>query len=200
MKTLKMAQKDIADRTKVLATLQKLEEAIGENRGKMTVMAHEFGKVGMYRDVINKQEAMIIRLEGILKTMASQTKTVRIESETYYKEREENDRLRTNIETYQVPDNHGEFKQLKTEVRRLEEEITKLQGELVSNRPVSSHKSRQVNDIASKEVTLEKYNARIFALERQIGANTTSYAQQITVLKAKIAEKDAVLISIQKQL
>lgn len=200
MKTLKMAQKDIADRTKVLATLQKLEESLNENRGKMSVMAHEFGKVGMYRDVINKQEAMILRLEGILKTMASQSKGVRIEAETYLKEREENERLRNNIENYKVPNNHGEYQRLKSEIKRLEQEVTKLQADLVSNRPVSSYKSKQVGDIASKEVTLEKYNARIVALERQISTNATTYAQQITVLKAKIAEKDAILISIQKQL
>lgn len=200
MKTLKMAQKDIADRTKVLATLQKLEQAVGENRGKMSVMAHEFAKVGMYRDVINKQEAMIIRLEGILKTMASQSKVVRTEAETYMKEREENDRLRNNIENYKVPDNHGEFQKLRAEIRRLEQEITKLQAELVSNRPTSSYKSKQLGDIASKEVTLDRYNARIQALERQISTNAMTYAQQITTLKAKIAEKDAILISLQKQL
>lgn len=195
-----MAQKDIADRTKMLASLKKIEETVGENRGRMNVMAREFSKVGTYREVINKQEAMILRLEGILKTMATQSKSVRTEAEIYSKEREENDRLRKNIDVYKVPDNHGEFSKLTSEVRRLEGEITKMQAEMVSNRPTSSYKDKQVGDLASKEVALDRMNARIEALERQITNNTTNYAQQITVLKSKLAEKEAILTSIQKQL
>lgn len=195
-----MAQKDIADRTKMLASLKKIEETVGENRGRMNVMAREFSKVGTYREVINKQEAMILRLEGILKTMATQSKSVRTEAEIYSKEREENDRLRKNIDVYKVPDNHGEFSKLTSEVRRIEGEITKMQAEMVSNRPTSSYKDKQVGDLASKEVALDRMNARIEALERQITNNTTNYAQQITVLKSKLAEKEAILTSIQKQL
>lgn len=195
-----MAQKDIADRTKMLASVQKIEETVAENRGRMNVMAKEFANVGTYREVINKQEAMILRLEGILKTMATQSKAVRTEAEVYSKEREENDRLRKNIDTYKVPDNHGEYARLGGEIRRLEEEITKLQAELVSNRPTSSYKHKQVGDLASKEVTLNKMNARIEALERQISTNSTDYAQRISVLKSKLAEKEGILTSIQKQL
>lgn len=200
MKTLKMAQKDIADRTRMLASLKKLEEAVVENKGRMNVLSQEFSKVGTYREVVTKQEAMILRLEGVLKTMAVQTKGIRTEAEVYHKEREENERLRNNLETYQVPDNHGEYGRLRQEIQKLEGEITKLQAELVSNRPTSSYKSKQVGDLASKEVDLDRLNARVSALERQISNNAADYAQQIIVLKAKLAEKEAILTSIQKQL
>ena len=199
MKTLKMAQKDIADRTKVLATLKKMEDSTAEISGKMAVMAHEFGKVGMYRDTINKQESMILRLEAILKTMAQQSKDVRQGAEIFSKEFEENEKLRHNVESYKVPDNHGEYAKHKEEIRRLEKEVSKLQEELISNRPVSAYKAKQVGDRASKEVQLDRTNARIYALEQQITNNTTNYAQQIAILKSKIAEKDAMLKAIQKE-
>jgi chromosome segregation ATPase len=199
MKTLKMAQKDIADRTKVLANLKKIEESTNEITGQMAVMAHEFGKVGSYRETINKQEAMILRLEGILKTMAKQSKEVRVGADNFSKEIEENEKLRNNIQVYKVPDNHGQYAQYKEVVKKLEKEITQLQAELVSNRPVSAYKAKQVGDRAAKEVLLDRANARSFALEQQISGNTTNYAQQIAVLKSKIAEKDAMLKAISKE-
>lgn len=199
MKTLKMAQKDIANRTKVLASLQRLEETISEIKGKIGVMGHEFGKVHLYRDTINKQESMILRLEAILKTMAKQSKGVRTDSEQVMKEIEENERLKNNVDSYKQPDNSGEYGKYRMEVRKLEEEINKMQADLVSNRPTDVYKSKQVGDVASKEVDLDRFNARIDALENQLTANNTNYAQQIIVLKAKVAEKDAMLKALQKQ-
>lgn len=200
MKTLKMAQKDISERTKVLASLKKLEDAIGEITSKLGIIQHEFGKVGMYRDTINKNESMILRLEGILKSMARETKGVRVDLNYFTREMDENLKLKNNIESYKVPESHGEYQRYKQEVSKLENDITKLQEELLSHRPQSMYKKKQFGDIADKEVHLDRINARIEALERQNESNNINFAQQITILKTKIAEKEAMLKAISKEL
>ena len=200
MKTLKLAQKDIADRTKVLASLKKLEDAIAETSAALALLSNEFSKAGLYRDTINKNESMILRLEAILKTVARDTRGVRGDLNFFTKELNENLKLKNNIEAYAAPDNHGEHARFKQEVARLELDISRLQAELASARPQSMYKQKQVGELAGKEVHLDRVNARVEALERQGSLNSAAYAQQIVVLKTKIAEKDAMLKAISKEL
>jgi myosin heavy subunit len=154
MKALKMAQSDIANRTRVLASVHKIEEATAEITSQIGMIGHEFQKVGMYREAIRKQEDMILRLEGILKQMTVQTKGLRSETDKYGNEMEENERLKKNLKSYSAPDNTGETKQLRDQVRGLESEIDVLRGQLVSKAPLNAYQSERLGDIAGMQVKL----------------------------------------------
>lgn len=199
MKTLKMAQKDIAGRTKVLATNQRIEEAIAEVSAKIGTISHEFTKIGSYKETINKQESMILRLENILKTMAKESKDIRVDYERYSKQSEENARLRANIENFRNPDKSDEAMALRSEIRKVESQIRKLQDEVLSQRPKSAYRQEDVAWRVDKEVELEKFNARADALERQLYTNDTNHAQEVTKYKTRLAEKEAILKSINQE-
>lgn len=191
--TLKRAQKDIAGRTHMLGKLKDLEEKIKEIDSQGMLMEREFGRVRQYKETISKQEAMILKLEVMLKDMASDTREIRKDARNFEELLLENEKLKNQINGFRSPENLELSLQCKQQIKNLDLDIENLREQISSQRPPTREGADLRMKLIDHEVRLEEELAKTAALEVQIRKDVVKYSQEIMRLKAVIEEKNAII-------
>lgn len=193
---LKKAQKDIAGRTSMIEGLQKIKNDIRGFDQQGNMMSREFDRVTTYKRTIAKQEAMILKLEIMLKDMANDTKEIRREVRGVEEIENENLRLKHQTEKYQSANTHEIISKSKETISQLDSMIEGLRIQVESQIPREVNQEDLALNRINLEVRVEEMKTHAAALEVQLRKDAVKYGQEIVKLKAIIEEKNAIIKNI----
>lgn len=195
-KTLKRAQKDIAGRTHLITKMKGADDNVKAMDRQLGSLTREFKRTSAYKETISKQEAMILKLESILKNMASDTKNVRNEYKVYEKAMMENAQLKKQMNGVHNTDTLEMVLKSKAEIKAIDREINNLRAQLSSQDAPTVKNQEIVSKRLDMEIGLERELTRAECLEEEINLSAQKFSRQIVGLKAGIEEKNAFLRSI----
>jgi hypothetical protein len=94
---------------------------------------------------------------------------------------------------------NSEIEKYKNEVKRLENIVRELKGDISNKRPISSDKKRLENEFLELEVKYHKVQSRVRALENEIDQNARRYAQEVSRLKMILNEKESIIETLRME-
>ena len=205
-KALKQAQVEISQARKLAHDLEALQKQHEDDSERFLQIQKETQKISLYRETIKKQEEVIKKLESVLdRTMKDNSvkKDNLLEMEQL---RTENLRLQRELKDMVIQATPGTFikpsedlEKYKSEINRLEKQITSLQYELSNRRPMSADKRDMQNEILDLEVRLHKAQSRVSSLETEMISNARKYGEEIARLKTKISEKESIIETLRME-
>jgi hypothetical protein len=199
-KALKQAQVEISNARKLSHDLEQMQKIHEEDSKKYLELQRETQNIGMYRETVEKQEEVIVKLEGVLKKTQNDSRRQKESLMELEQLRTENLKLQKELKDLVVNANPGllgkgntELEKAKKECQKLESIIKELNEELRNKRPISADKKALQNEVLELEVKYHKASSRIRSLEDEINSNAKRYAVEISRLKMQLSEKESLL-------
>mmetsp|Transcript_34749 Transcript_34749/g.40638 ORF Transcript_34749/g.40638 Transcript_34749/m.40638 type:complete len:858 (-) Transcript_34749:61-2634(-) len=195
-KSLKAAQRDIAQSKQLQAELDGIQKKHMEAAKKLLAMQQEISKTQLYKDTIKKQEKVISKLEKLMETTLKDTQKARNSLLELEQLKTENINLQKQLKqiAYGPEGENSDVEKYRREVSRLENLVSDLREELKSKRPTTSYGSTEMeSQKMDLEVKLHRANARVEALQDEMAENAKNFAKEISQLKIIISEKQALL-------
>jgi len=194
-KTLKSANQDIAQAKKIQAELENLQSSHQDKAKKLLDMQKEVKRVNLYKDTIRKQEKVIAKFEVLMEKTLKDTKKAREGSLELEKLKTENFELQKILKeaSFGPKGENSEVERYRREIMQLENLVADLREELRSKRPQSSSGRDWEDEKIEIEVTLQKAQARVDAMQNEMTQNAGSFAKEISKLKMIIAEKQSII-------
>jgi len=196
-KSLKAAQKEIAQSRQLQAELENLQKKHTEGAKRLMGLQQEISKVQLYKDTIKKQEKVIGKLEKLMETTLKDTQKARGALVDFEQLKTENMNLQKQLKemAFGSDGENTEFERYKQECKKLERIVAELKEELKSKRPTTSYggSGDWEREKIELEIKLQRANSRVEALQEEMTENTRNFAKEISRLKITISEKQAML-------
>jgi len=211
-KALKKAKIEIANSKELVHKYNELSKKHQENSKKFVELQGNVQKISLYRETINKQEEVISKLEKLVKKSIDESNKHKEDMFELEKLKTENLNLQNELKNYLIkntisdgtafnPHSNLDIDKYRNEISRLENIIKQMQMKLTSNKnDLHPNKINRLNsnnnndkDIIELEIKYNKSLEKINILENEINFITKKYAEEITKLKIKIAEKEALI-------
>lgn len=194
---LKGAQEEMVSAYKLKAERDKLGINVERLKKANTQQEREIKKVGSYRETIRKQEIVISKLEGLLKSAMRDTQQARetaLERDRY---KTENLELRKQMRYTGASGEAGD-EMLKQEIRRMERQIFELEHQLKSKRPMTSQgDSDMERRIIELEVELQRSELRVEGMQQEMDSNAVRFAQEMSRMQGLLAERQSLIDTMQ---
>lgn len=120
------------------------------------LIRNEAGKIVVYKNTIQKQEDMIMRLEKILQQASGDTKELRERGEELKRLRDENSTLKDRARNFVSYNKPEAIMEIRTIVKKLDAEIEESRERLRNQRPRTSYGWDQESVKIENEIKLKK--------------------------------------------
>jgi len=206
---LKRAKHEIANSKNLNQQYNQLLKKHQEDSKNLVELQANVQKIRIYRETINKQEEVIIKLEKLLKNSIEDVDKHKRDILELEKLKTENLNLQTELRNYLFKNtiNEGiaqnniiDIDKYRNEISRLENLVKNMQDRLakkknyVNNKLMSiNSKENSKNNMMELEIKYSQALEKINILENEIARITKHYAEEIARLKIKISQKEALL-------
>ncbi len=206
---MKRAKHEIANSKNLNQQYNQLLKKHQEDSKNLVELQANVQKIRIYRETINKQEEVIIKLEKLLKNSIEDVDKHKRDILELEKLKTENLNLQTELRNYLFKNtiNEGiaqnniiDIDKYRNEISRLENLVKNMQDRLakkknyVNNKLMSiNSKENSKNNMMELEIKYSQALEKINILENEIARITKHYAEEIARLKIKISQKEALL-------
>ncbi len=183
-----------------------------ENSKKLIDLQGNVQKISLYRETINKQEEVISKLEKLMKKSINESNKQKEDILELEKLKTENFNLQKELKNYLInntiiegnaynSNSQLDIDKYRNEISRLENIIKQMQIKISQTNNIRKNfdmnkddqNSNDDRNIIELEIRYNKALEKINLLENEINNVTRKYAEEITRLKIKIAEKEAII-------
>eukprot|EP00164_Ancoracysta_twista_P002438 GFYU01003231.1.p1 GENE.GFYU01003231.1~~GFYU01003231.1.p1 ORF type:complete len:871 (-),score=254.88 GFYU01003231.1:108-2720(-) len=214
---LKQAQRELQKKTHNERQIHELQNAHMEQANFIHKLQEEKAKIDKYKLTTKNQEKVIEKLEKLLESTIQESKKVefteqakgnaeqqvrQLQQKLQEQERKNKDLQDRDAKAHKKEIEHlqdeirREAKQNEEQMRRNQELVRELENANINHRNNSDDyaDAQSEKDKIMLTMRAEKAEMRIAALETELVENSKKYGKEISMLKVKLAEKDAMLM------
>ncbi|EAS03066.3 C2 domain protein, putative (macronuclear) [Tetrahymena thermophila SB210] len=165
---------------------------------KLTDLKDIISKAPMYRETIEKQEKIILKLEQAMETTMKGSEQIKQMEKEFNKLKDECESLQENLRNKVFDKQTSELQRVKRECEKLESINKELLVQLSQKqRPSSTDNIDLYSEQLELEAKLYNISSRVEAFQEELNRNAQEHSKELSQLKTEIAKKQAIINSNQ---